>query len=371
MNDSPLTNERLASCMASVFLGPGQPMDLRTFPLPTPDTGEAIVRIECCTLCGSDLHTLTGKRSENCPSILGHEILGVVEVVGDPPPCDLEGRPLRAGDRITWSTSVSCGNCDRCRGGLPQKCRTLAKYGHELAEGHYALSGGLSEFLLLRRGSTAICIPPDMPAEVICPVNCATATIAAAFRAAGSAQGHRVLILGAGMLGLTAAAFASSQGAATTIVCDVNARRLERAKLFGADHTVEWDTNPETFRRRLLDLGTAEQFDVILELSGSTEAVECAFRHGDIGARIVLVGSVMKSRPASIDPEQVVRRWYSIHGVHNYAPTDLRVAVRFLEQFGSTYPFASLVEFTYPLTEIHAAINKAVHARPFRVAIRP
>ena len=184
-------------------------------------------------------------------------------------------------------------------------------------------------------------------------------------------QSRRVLILGAGMLGLTAVAFAKSQGAATTIVCDVNVRRLERAKLFGADHAVQWDADAEIFRRRLLDLPNSDQFDVILELSGSADAVECAFNHGDIGARIVLVGSVMKSRPASIDPERVVRRWYSIHGVHNYAPTDLRTAVTFLEQFGSTYPFASLVEFAYPLTEINAAIDKAVHARPFRVAIRP
>ena len=146
MNDFPVTTERFGSSNAGVFLGAGQPMDLRTFPLPSPESGEAIVRIECCTLCGSDLHTITGKRTENCPSILGHEILGIVDTVGDPPPCDLDGRPLRAGDRITWSTSVSCGDCDRCRGGLPQKCRTLAKYGHELAEGRYALSGGLSQF---------------------------------------------------------------------------------------------------------------------------------------------------------------------------------------------------------------------------------
>jgi putative phosphonate catabolism associated alcohol dehydrogenase len=371
MNDFPVTTERLGSSNAGVFLGAGQPLDLRTFPLPSPDSGEAIVRIECCTLCGSDLHTITGKRTENCPSILGHEILGVVDTVGDPAPCDLEGRQLRAGDRITWSTSVSCGDCDRCRGGMPQKCRTLAKYGHELAEGRYALSGGLSEFLLLRRGSTAICIPRDIPAEVVCPVNCATATIASAFRAAGSVQGRRVLILGAGMLGLTAAAFSKSQGAATTIICDVNVRRLERAKLFGADYAVQWDPDRETFRRRLLELTTLDQFDVILELSGSVEAVECAFNHGDIGARIVLVGSVMKSRQASLDPERIVRRWYSIHGVHNYAPNDLRTAVTFLEQFGSFYPFANLVEFTYPLTEINAAIDKAVHARPFRVAICP
>lgn len=344
---------------------------MRTFAVPVLDAGEALVRVECCTICGSDLHTVTGARTEKAPSILGHEILGMVAAVGDPAPRDLEGQPLRPGDRITWSTSISCGNCDRCQAGLPQKCRTLAKYGHELAEGAYALSGGLAEFLLLRRGSTAIRIAAEIPAEVICPVNCATATIAAALRNAGPTAGRRVLILGAGMLGITAAAFARSQEAAVIALVDVDARRLERACIFGADCGVEWHAEPDVLRQRLVPHCQTDTFDVILELSGSPEAVEMAFQLSDVGAQIVLVGSVKKSSPVQIDPENVVRRWLSVRGVHNYTPNDLRAAVTFLERFGSTYPFANLVEHTYPLAEVNAALESAVQTRPFRIAIRP
>lgn len=354
-----------------MFVGAGRPLELRSFELPALEPGEALVRVQCCTICGSDLHTIGGARQEPTPSILGHEALGVIDSVGDPAPCDVTGKPLQPGDRTTWSAAISCGACDRCQSGLPQKCRTLAKYGHELAEGRQALSGGLAEFMLLRRGSSAVRIAPEAPAEVMCPVNCATATVAAALRTAGPTAGRNVLILGAGMLGLTAAAMARSRGAATVAVCDVSARRLERALRFGADSQIEWSAEPEELRRRVHDACPTELFDIVLELSGSPDAVEAAFRMGDVGAHIVLAGSVMKSRPAAIDPENVVRRWLSVHGVHNYRAEDLQSAVAFLTQFGSAYPFAEMVEFSYPLAEVNAAIETAVRDRPFRVAVRP
>lgn len=370
MNDIRSALPRPDTCQAAVFVGAGQPLELRRLSLPELRENEALVRVECCTICGSDLHTITGARTERTPSILGHEILGVVEQVGSPAPAEIEGQPLRPGDRITWSTAASCGSCDRCRGGLPQKCRTLSKYGHELAEGRLALSGGLAEYLLLRPGSAAIRVPSKLLAEIICPANCATATVAAACRIAGSLAGRRVLIFGAGMLGLTAAAFARSQGAACIAVCDVNLQRLERARQFGADAIVPHAELGE-LRRQLTQQCQAEAFDVLLELSGSADAVEAAVALGDIGAKIVLVGTVMKSRPVQIDPESVVRRWLSIHGVHNYHPRDLQTAVAFLEREGANYPFAELVEFSYALADVNQAVAKALEVRPVRIAIRP
>jgi alcohol dehydrogenase len=359
------------SCLAAVFLGAGQSLEMRRFPIPEPGRDEALVQIESCTICGSDLHTITGARTETVPSILGHEIIGRVERLGDPPACDVDGFPLHPGDRITWSTSVSCDRCNRCEDGLPQKCRKLRKYGHELAEGPYALSGGLAEYLLLRRGSTTVRIGADIPAAVICPANCATATVAAAVRASGPMSGRSVLIFGAGMLGVTATAFVRSRGARMIAVCDRDARRLDRAREFGADCGIAWQPHIDEMTRQLLLNCRRESFDIVLEMSGSADAVEMAMRLGDVGAHIVLVGSVMKSRHVTFDPEQVVRRCLSIQGVHNYTPNDLRTAISFLEQFGSAHPFAELVEFTYPLQEANAAIEKAVRDRPFRVAIRP
>lgn len=360
-----------SSTLAAVFLVPGKPLELSRLPTPELHAGEALVRIECCTLCGSDLHTVSGKRIEKTPGILGHEIIGHVETVGLPPLCDLSGQTLEAGDRVTWSVAVSCSECDRCRQGLPQKCRSLSKYGHELCVGREALSGGLAERILLRRGTAVVKIPADLPAEVICPVSCATATVAAACRKAGDVSGKNVLILGAGMLGITAAAMAKARGAERVAVCDVDPVRLEQVKSFGADATVEWVPEREPLRERFFQRTGMDLFDVVLELSGSPDAVEAACELAGIGGKVLLVGSVMKSRPVAIDPESVVRRCLSIFGIHNYVPEDLQTAVDFLIQNHSRYPFAKLVQQSYPLTEINLAIETALVERPVRVAIRP
>jgi D-arabinose 1-dehydrogenase-like Zn-dependent alcohol dehydrogenase len=90
-----------------------------------------------------------------------------------------------------------------------------------------------------------------------------------------------------------------------------------------------------------------------------------------VGARIVLVGSVMKSDDIRVNPEQMIRRCWQIHGIHNYTPADLLVAVEFLLDQYQTYPFAELVSQTFPLREINTALRFAYDHRPVRIAIRP
>jgi len=362
-----MTPTQSATCLAAVFHGVDHPLHLESFPIPTPASGEAVVEIECCTICGSDLHTITGKRIEPTPSILGHEILGIVQSIGSTNLVDVNGETLNVGDRVTWSTCISCGACERCLSGLPQKCHHIAKYGHDVAEGRAALSGGLAEYILLRPGTSIVKVPQSISSKVICPVNCATATVMAAYRMAGDVVGKRVLIFGAGMLGLTAIAVAKSRGAKQVAVCDLDTRRLDQAREFGCDEAVTWHDDVHELKTSLLD----GEFDIVLELSGSPDAVEMACQLAAIGGQIVLVGSVMSSRDVTFNPEQIVRRWLSIRGVHNYAPQDLVTAVEFLEQHSEYYPFENLVERSFPLTQVNEAVAFASEHRPVRVAIHP
>ena len=357
--------------LAAVFHGVGQPLRLQRFPWPRLAAGEVLVKVECCTVCGSDLHTITGKRSEQTPTILGHEICGIVAQTGATPLCDIDGHPLQPGDRVTWSTSVSCGDCDRCRGGLPQKCRALAKFGHESTAGRWALSGGLAEYVHLPQGTQALRLPSDLPAGVASPANCATATVAAACRMAGCLSGKRVMIFGAGMLGLTAAAYVRSHGADKVVICDRDQHRLALADRFGADAAILWRESCEELRRRIQEEADCAVFDILLELSGAPAAIEAACELSDIGAKVILVGSVMKSRPVLIDPELLVRRWVSMQGVHNYAPSDLRAAVQFLVECHIRYPFHELVARTFSLQQVNEAVDFSLQHRPVRIAIIP
>ena len=357
--------------MAAVFLGPGRPLEMQRFPLPDLQAGEALVRIECSTLCGSDGHTLFGRRQEPTPSILGHEAVGTIVQLADEAPKMISGAPISIGQRVTWSTSVSCGGCDRCARGLFQKCRSLAKYGHEMATGRYALSGGLAEYIVLRKGSAIAQIERDLPLELVCPANCATATIVAATRRLGSLNGRRVLILGAGMLGLTATAIAASQSAATVSVVDVDIARLKMTLDFGATATIKWSEDPEALLEQLIEQGSGTEFDAVYELSGDPRAVEVAIRFAAVGANIALVGSVKPAGSIQVDPESIVRRCLRIDGVHNYAPHDLETALQFLTEQHRQFPFESLVTHSYALADVNKAVACMRHERPIRIAVRP
>lgn len=163
------------SCLGAVFAAAGEPLVIREFELPKLVSGELLVRVTCCTICGSDLHTYQGRRSTPTPTILGHEILGVIAALGlGDPPVDLQNRALGVGDRITWSIAASCGDCFFCEHELPQKCEHLFKYGHERISPRHPLSGGLAEFCHLAAKTPIVRLPDTLPDLAACPANCAS-----------------------------------------------------------------------------------------------------------------------------------------------------------------------------------------------------
>jgi putative phosphonate catabolism associated alcohol dehydrogenase len=357
---------------ASVFVEAGAPLQERSFPLPTLEPGEALVRVTCCTLCGSDLHTYLGKRHGPTPSVLGHEALGRIVAFGPgEPPRDGRGGPLSLGDRVSWSVAANCGECFFCTHELPQKCERLFKYGHEVCSGHRALSGGLGEYCLLVRGTAIFRVPDDVPDVIASSANCATATVAAAMRVAGGCRGKTVVIQGAGMLGLTAAAMACVNGAVQVIIGDVDARRLEVAKRFGASTVVDVGSGAEAMSECVKRATDGRGADLILEMSGGTDAVRQGLTWLRTGGQYVMVGAVKPVGSVALDIEQVVRRMWNLHGVHNYAPADLAVAIEFLAENWQRFPFAELVSGEYSLDEADAAFQSMVATGAIRVAVRP
>src|SRR5262245_53306730 len=185
----------MSAALAAVFGGVPEQLEVRELPLPQPAAGEILVRMLGCTICGSDLHTLHGRRQVPVPTVLGHEIVGQIAELGAAAPReDLAGQPLRVGDRITWSLVASCGRCFYCQSDLPQKCLQAVKYGHERLQAGRELLGGLAEHVLLVPGTAIVRLPDELPLEAACPANCATATAAAAIEAAGTIAGSCVCV---------------------------------------------------------------------------------------------------------------------------------------------------------------------------------
>jgi len=281
-------------------------------------------------------------------------------------PLELRRYPLAIGDRITWSVAARCGSCFFCRDGLPQKCERLFKYGHEPISERHPLSGGLADYCHLAPG-TAICrVPSELSDAVACPANCATATVAAAVRYAGPCAGRVVLIQGAGMLGLTAAAMAGLEGAREVIVCDTVADRLARADRFGATRTAHADDDGSSLRAAVEQATSGRGVDVALDLSGAPAAMEAGIDLLRIGGRYVWVGAVFPARPLSVSAETVVRKVLSIQGVHNYAPEDLRKALEFLEH--AQYPFEELIAETFALEDAGVLLDPKIYTAMYLAA---
>lgn len=361
-----------ASARAMVFETPGEPLQLRQFDLPELKPGEVLVKVCMTTLCGSDLHTYQGHRHTPSPTILGHEILGTVAALPSGESItDAFNQPLSIGDRITWSVAVHCGNCFFCHHNLPQKCEQLFKYGHQQIQPHHALSGGLAEYCHLAANTTIYQVPGELSDHVACPANCATATVVAALRAAGDCQNDVILIQGSGMLGLTAAAMSCSRNAREVIVCDIDEKRLDRAKQFGATQTVNVDLDSNTLQKIVTDATAGRGVDVVLEMSGSAAAIETGIDLLRTGGRYIWVGAVSPTRPVPLSPEKIVREMLNIQGVHNYTPDDLAEALTFLENHHTDFPFATLVSKSYRLEEANTAFEDAAEKGSLRVAVCP
>ncbi|WP_040157100.1 alcohol dehydrogenase catalytic domain-containing protein [Mobilicoccus massiliensis] len=334
---------------AQVWLG-GQEFELREFAVPELAPGEALVAVDLATICGSDLHTVSGRRPGAHPGILGHEVVGHVVAVADEAPAGVDGVALQVGDRVVWSVTSACGTCDRCAAGRSAKCRALLKTGHEPLDGPWPLSGGHASHVHLRAGTAAVRVPSEIPDASAAMAACALATACACVEAAAGPGlgGARVLVVGAGMLGLCAAALARSAGAVSVAVAELDPERAHRARELGADTVITPPATPEG------------GVDVAIELSGHPDGVALAIGALDVGGRAALAGSVTPGAPVPIDPERVVRRHLGIVGVHNYEPRHLAAAVDFLAESGAAYDWPGLVADPVALDDLPAAFASPV-----------
>lgn len=359
---------------AAVFHAPGRRFDLATATVPVPAGAEVLVRVTCCALCSSDLHTHSGRRSEPTPTVLGHEIVGVVAALGpDHTRLDARGVPLSPGDRITWTVAAACGTCPNCADGLTQKCHRLVKYGHERLTPGRTFTGGLAEVILLAPGTGIVMLPPEdvLPTDVAVLANCSTATVAAVLRT-GFARRHRpgmsVAVLGAGVLGLTACAMSRAVfGATTVLASDISPSREAPARSFGATHFALPADLAGIAQSATRGLG----FDVVVELAGEHSTCQTALSLARMGGTVVLGGATRPTDPLVVEPQTIIRKLLRIEGVHNYVAADLVDAVDFLAGPAKAFPFGTLIATRFPLTDIDGAFDAGHHHPGTRVLVLP
>lgn len=271
-----------------IAAGKGAPVSIETITVPNPGPGEALVRVQACGVCHTDLHYREGAINDDFPFLLGHEAAGVVEDVGD----DVDG--LAPGDFVIIAWRAPCNACRSCLRGRPWYCfdSRNAAQPMTLADGSPlspALGIGAFAELTLVAAGQAVKVNPDASPAAAGLVGCGVmAGLGAAVNTGGVSRGDSVAVFGCGGVGNAAIVGARLAGAHTIIAVDIDPRKLEWAKDFGATHAIDsTQTDPVEAIRELTD---GNGVNVAIEAVGNPAVYEQAFFARDLAGTVVLVG---------------------------------------------------------------------------------
>jgi S-(hydroxymethyl)mycothiol dehydrogenase len=271
-----------------VALGKGAPVQVTTVVVPDPGPGEVLVRVMACGVCHTDLHYREGSINDEFPFLLGHEAAGTVEAVGP----GVAG--VAPGDYVVIAWRAPCGTCRSCLRGRPWYCfdSRNAAQPMTLADGtRLAPALGIGAFaeLTLVAAGQAVRIDPAARPEAAGLIGCGVmAGFGAAVNTGGVQRGDSVAVFGCGGVGDAAIAGATIAGARRVIAVDVDPRKLEWARRFGATHVVDARSEDPVEAIRALTDGNGA--DVVIEAVGSPVTYKQAFFARDLAGTLVQVG---------------------------------------------------------------------------------
>jgi len=277
---------------AVVARAEGQPVEMTTINVPDPGPGEALVRVQACGVCHTDLHYREGGINDEFPFLLGHEAAGVVEAVGG------DVVSVAPGDFVVLNWRAVCGSCRACGRGEPWYCFDThnATQAMTLAEGDDAGTpltpalgiGAFAEKTLVAAGQCTK-VDPNARAAAVGLLGCGVmAGLGAAINTGNVGRGDSVAVIGCGGVGVAAVAGSALAGAGTIIAVDIDDRKLEIARGLGATHTVNSTERDAVATVRELTGGFGA--DVVIDAVGRPETWKQAFYARDLAGTVVLVG---------------------------------------------------------------------------------
>ena len=272
---------------AVVARAKGEPVTIETIEVPDPGPGEVLVAVQACGVCHTDLHYREGAINDDFPFLLGHEAAGIIEELGD------GVAELEVGDFVVLNWRAVCGRCRSCERGRPWYCfathnatSRMTLDGEELSP---ALGiGAFAEKTVVAAGQ-ATRVNPAVRPEVAGLIGCGVmAGLGAAMNTGGVGRGDSVAVFGCGGVGDAAIEGSRLAGAHTIIAVDIDPRKLEWAREFGATHTVNSAEEDPVEAIRALTGGNG--VDVAIEAVGLPVTYEQAFYSRDLAGTVVLVG---------------------------------------------------------------------------------
>jgi threonine dehydrogenase-like Zn-dependent dehydrogenase len=352
------------------------PMEVWDIEVPELEPGAILVKVEACTMCGTDVHIADGDFEEigssHVPLVMGHEIVGRIVALGEGRTTDSLNRPLAEGDLIAWAY----GWCDRCYwctiAKQPTLCANMRMYGWGPADKHPYLTGGYAEYCYVMPICKTVKVPEGLDPRVAASATCAFRTMIHAYEDLGPIKpSDTVVIQGSGPVGLYALAYASQMGARQTIVIGAPEARLAIAERWGADVIVDVTaTTLEERRARVLELTDGRGADIVVECSGVTAAFEEGMDLIRRGGRYLVVGA-SERRKAQIDASYINQKQIALVGTVSADVSHYYRALQFLADHGDRFDFAALLGNTYGLDQVGDALQAMREAREAKPVIVP
>lgn len=287
--------------MKSLLLSEYNHLEIADLPVPSVAPDEVLVRVEACGICGSDVHGYDGSSGRRIPPIvMGHEAAGTVAAVGS------AVRRYAEGDRVTFDSTVYCGNCAYCARGEVNLCDNRQVIG--VSCGDYRRHGAFAEFVVVPRR-----ILYHLPANISFAEAAMLEAVSVALhgvRVSEAKGGETALVIGAGMIGLLTLQAARAAGCSCIFISDVDATRLTLAGEVGADRVLH--CSGAELLARVQELTNGRGVDLAYEAVGRNETVSSAIDCTRKGGTVTLIGNIQPE--VTLPLQKVVTRQIRLQG---------------------------------------------------------
>jgi L-iditol 2-dehydrogenase len=287
--------------MKSLLLKEYLQLELADFPKPEPGPGEVLIRVAACGICGSDVHGYDGTSGRRIPPIvMGHEAAGIVAATG------AGVAAFKPGDRVTFDSTVYCGECAFCKRGEVNLCDRREVIG--VSCGDYRRHGAFAEYIAIPE---RILYP--LPETMSFPEAAMLEAVSVALHAVhvtGDLKGQTALVIGAGMIGLLTMQAARAAGAAKVMIADIDATRLNLARALGNDGVFK--LSGAELATEILQQTGGVGADVVLEAVGRNETIATAIDSVRKGGTVTLIGNITPK--VELPLQKVVSRQIRLQG---------------------------------------------------------
>jgi (R,R)-butanediol dehydrogenase/meso-butanediol dehydrogenase/diacetyl reductase len=319
--------------LAARYLGPNR-LEPEEIPLPVIGKEEALVQVEACGFCGSDISIVAGTHPRaTAPLTLGHELSGRIAQIGT------STAALQPGHRVTTYPLISCGDCHACRHGYPHVCRRLRLFGFDV-------DGGMAEFVKLPI-SSLMKLPEEMPGQTGAMIEPLAVAVHGVARTSLE-DVHVAAVLGAGPIGLLTALVAQARGVPHVIISDILSSRLKLAASLG----LRVVSAGENLRNLVMELSERNGADVIFECAGAPSSAR--EMTSLVRSRGVIVNLGVFKKPAEVDMQAVNFKEIEVLGSRVYARKDFQTAIDLAMQL----PLDRIVTRAFALRDVVTAFKQ-------------